>query len=84
MVSTTERFTDNSPIYPRTPSPVKKPIARKSLCMFTNVLEVKRNLLIVKLEPLNLSPSQLNLEINHGHCACEPAQAHDGDRKSVV
>ena len=67
MVSTTEGFIDNSHISPRTSKPVKKPIARKSLCMFTNVLEVKRNLLIVKLEPLNLNPSQLNLEINHGH-----------------
>ena len=42
MVSTPEGFTDNSPISPRTSSPVKKSSARKSLCMFTNVLDVKK------------------------------------------
>ena len=42
MVYNPEEFTDNSPIYPRTSTPVKKPSARKSLCMFTNVLEVKK------------------------------------------
>ena len=42
MVSTPERFTDNSPISPMTSSPVKKPIARKSLCLFTNVLDTNK------------------------------------------
>ena len=42
MVSTPEGFVDNSPISPRTSTPVKKPIAQKSLCMFTNVLDVKK------------------------------------------
>ena len=41
MVSTPEGFTDNSPISPRTLSPVKKPSALKPLCMFTNTLKVK-------------------------------------------
>ena len=41
MVSTPEVFTNNSPISPRSSTPVKKPSARKSLCMFTKVLEVK-------------------------------------------
>ena len=41
MFSTPEEFNDNSPISPMTSTPVKKPSARKSLCMFTNVLEVK-------------------------------------------
>ena len=45
MVSTPEGFTDNSPISPRKSTPVKKPSARKSLCMFTNFLEVKKNCL---------------------------------------
>ena len=67
MVSTPGGFTDNSPIYPRTSSPVKKPSSRKSLCMFTNVLYVKKILLTVKLELLNLSARRLNLEIHHGH-----------------
>ena len=42
MVSTPEVFTDNSPISPMTSTPVKKPSAQKSLCMFTNILEVKK------------------------------------------
>ena len=41
MVYTYEGFTDNSPRYPMTPTPVKKPSARKSLCLFTNILYVK-------------------------------------------
>ena len=42
MVSTNEVFTNNSPISPRVSRPVKKPSAQKSLCMFTNILEVKK------------------------------------------
>ena len=42
MVSTPEGFTDDSPIYPMKSTPVKKPRARKSLCMFTNILDVKK------------------------------------------
>ena len=42
MVYTPEVFTDNSPISPRTSTPVKKPSAQKSLCMFTNVLKGKK------------------------------------------
>ena len=38
MVSTPEGFTNDSPIYPMTSTPVKKPRARKSMCMFTNIL----------------------------------------------
>ena len=41
MIYTTEVFTDNSPRSPITPTPVKKPSARKSLCIFTNVLDAK-------------------------------------------
>ena len=67
MVSTPEVFTDNSPISPRISSPVNKPSARKSMCLFTNVLYVNKKILTVKLELLNLSASQLNLEIHHGH-----------------
>ena len=39
MVSTPEGFTNYSPISPSTSTLVKKPSARKSLCMFTNVLK---------------------------------------------
>ena len=40
MVSTSERFTNNSPISPMTSIPFNKISARKSLCMFTNISEV--------------------------------------------
>ena len=42
MVSTPEGFTDNSLISPMTSTPVKKPSAKKSLCLFTNMLEVRK------------------------------------------
>ena len=41
MVSTPEGVTDNSPNMPLTSIPVKKPSASKSLCLFTNILDVK-------------------------------------------
>ena len=40
MGSTPELFTDSSPIYSMTSIPVKKQSARKSLCLFTNILYV--------------------------------------------
>ena len=42
MAYTPERFTDNSPRSPMTPTPVKKPSAVKSLCLFTKTLDVKK------------------------------------------
>ena len=42
MVSTPERFTDNSSISPGPPMIVKKYSARKSLCLFTEVLDFKK------------------------------------------
>ena len=42
IVSTPEGFTDNSPIPPMTSTPVKKTSAIKSLCLFTNILDVKK------------------------------------------
>ena len=36
MVSTSEEFTDNSPNEPMKSTPVKKPSASKSLCLFSN------------------------------------------------
>ena len=35
MVSTPECLFNNSPRYPMNPTPVKKPSAKKSLCLFT-------------------------------------------------
>ena len=41
ILSTPEGFTDNSPNVHTTSSPVKKPSARKLLCLFTNILDVQ-------------------------------------------
>ena len=41
LLSTPEGFTDNSPNVHIPSTPVKKPSARKSLCLFTNILDVK-------------------------------------------
>ena len=41
ILSTPEGFTDNSPNVHMASKPVKKPSARKSLCLFTNILDVK-------------------------------------------
>ena len=42
MVYTPKVFTNYSPISPMISTPVKKPSARKSLCLFTNILDVKK------------------------------------------
>ena len=42
MVYTHEGFTNDSPISPMTSTTVNKPCARKSLCLFTNILDVKK------------------------------------------
>ena len=42
MFSIPEGFTDNSPISPMNPKTVNKPSAQKSLCMFTNILDVNQ------------------------------------------
>ena len=41
ILSTIEGLTDNSPNLHMTSTPVKKPSASKSLCLFTNILGVK-------------------------------------------
>ena len=43
MISTTKVFTNNSTRSPMTPTQVKKLNAIKSLCLFTNILDVKNN-----------------------------------------
>ena len=50
-----------------TSSPFKKTSAQKSLCMFTNVLDVNKKLLTVEYELINLSARKLNMEIHHEH-----------------
>ena len=49
MVFTSEVFTNNSPRYPITPTPVKKPSARKPLRIFTNILYVKKKTAICRV-----------------------------------
>ena len=61
MGSNTEGFTKDSPISPMTSSPVKKPSAQKSLCMFTNIFDVTKIIITIDLELLNLSVRQLNV-----------------------
>ena len=67
MVSITEGFTNNSPISPTKPTPVNKPSAQKSLCIFNNILDVNKKMLTVDLELLNLKSRVLHTEINLGH-----------------
>ena len=43
MVSTPEGGKYNSPNVPMTSTPLNKPSARKSLCLFTKILDVKPN-----------------------------------------
>ena len=43
MISTPKGFTNSSPIYPMTSTPIKKPIPLKSLCLFTKNIDVKIN-----------------------------------------
>ena len=42
MVYTPKGFTDNSPISPMKSTSIKKPSAQKSLCLFTNILDMKK------------------------------------------
>ena len=44
ILSTPEEFTCNSPDVPMKSSPVKKPSDRKSLCLFTNIFDVKKKI----------------------------------------
>ena len=41
LLSTPEGVTDNSPNVPMTSTPVKKPSARKSMCLFITIFYVK-------------------------------------------
>ena len=43
MVSNPEGNTDVSPSLHKTPTTVKKTSARKSMCLFTNIFDVKKN-----------------------------------------
>ena len=55
MVSNPEGVTDNSPNVHMTSTLVNKPSDRKSLCLFTNILDVKKKQQNVVLVPQNKS-----------------------------
>ena len=42
MVSTPQVFSNNSHRYPMTTTPLNKASARKLLCIFTNILDVRK------------------------------------------
>ena len=67
MVSTPKGFSGNSTISPIKSTAVNKPRAQKSLCLFTNILDVKKKLLPVELELLNTRARKLNIEVHHVH-----------------
>ena len=54
LLSTPEGFTDISPNVHMQLTPVKKPSVRKSLCLFTNILDVKlkqKNVILLLKNP---------------------------------
>ena len=67
MVSNPEGFTNNSPISPMTSTPVKKPSARKLLCLFTNILDAKKKTSTRRVGSANSNARQLNMKLNHGN-----------------
>ena len=55
MVSTPVGFIDNSPISPMNSRTVNKPSARKSLCLLTNILDVKKKTAIRRVGAAKLN-----------------------------
>ena len=55
MGSTPEGFTDNNPISPITQTACKEPSARKLLCLFTNILDVKNKTAICRVRSAELN-----------------------------
>ena len=66
MVSTPEVVRDNSTNTPITSTPVKKPSARKSLSLFTNILDVKPKTEKRRVVAENLNAEPLKLVIACG------------------
>ena len=58
MVSTPEEFTYESPNVHMKSTPFKKPSARKSMCLFTNILNVERKQqnFVLELQNPNAEP----------------------------
>ena len=80
MVSTPEEITDDSPSFPMTQTIVKKTSAKKSLCLFTNIFDVKIKQKNVVLELQNQNAEPLNLVI-----ACGSIKQNEKDiQKSMI
>ena len=67
MVSTPEEIKVDSPSLPMAQTTVKKPSASKSMCLFTNIFDVKRKNQNILLELQNKNAELLQLVI-----ACGP------------
>ena len=74
LLSTTEVVSDNSRNVPMTSSPVKKPSARESLCLFTTILDVKP-----KTAKRLFLPQNLNAKPWEWVIACEPRKQNEKD-----
>ena len=79
MISTPEGFTNNITISTMKSTPVKKPSSWKSLCMFTNFLDVNKMTSYSRVGAAKSKARQLNMEIHHGHWN----KSEKGTQKSV-
>ena len=79
MVSTPEELTDNSPIFTMKPIPVKKSSAQKSLCMFTNILDVNKK---TAYRQVGATQSKCKA-IKYGNTPWAFKQGEKGTKKSV-
>ena len=77
MVYNPEGFTNGSPLFPMKPAPVKKPRAKESLCMLTNILDVKS---ITANRRVVAAKSKHNT-IKYGNKPCALKQKRKGDSK---
>ena len=59
MVSNPEEFSNNSPRTPTTPTPNNKPSSRKSLYLFTNILDVKKKTAIRQVRSIKSNPKNI-------------------------
>ena len=66
MVSTPEEITDDSPSFYMTQTTVKKPSARKSLRLFTNIFDVKNRTFVRHVGAVNKNAEPLNLYVACG------------------
>ena len=80
MVLTTEVVTDNIPNVPTTSEPVKKPSARKSLCIFTNVLDVKQK----TAKRLIVAAKSKRRAMKVGTSLCTKKNNEKGIQKSMI